>query len=323
MPSTPHHLDVDASAPRAVRRSSRRARTRRTVLSVAAVGGLVLAACGGPPTSGDEEAGGRTTVAEGQESTLPECPLEALEKATAPVAVDLWYGGLGGTTQQTMEAMATRFNASQDQVVVTANNQGTSYEEVLRDYQAASSKPSQLPQVLYVEDTALGEMVDKGQVLPAEACMEADGYDTDQLLPAARAEFSVDGVLWPGYMNVSTPMLYFNKVHFQKAGLDPNDPPGTMAEVREAALKLKDAGVSAKPLSFKVNRWFFETWLTGINQDIVNQENGREAPATEASFNTPEAVDLLAFLQTMNSDGLLNPFAATEGGDQPLPGFAR
>ena len=123
----------------------------------------------------------------------------------------------------------------------------------------------------------------------------------------------MEGVLWPGYMNVSTPMIYFNKVHFQKAGLDPNDPPGTLEEVREAARKLKDAGVSQKPLSFKVNRWFFETWLVGINQDIVNNDNGRDAAATEASFNTPEAVDLLEFLKTMNTDGLLNAFAATEG----------
>ncbi|MGB3056205.1 MAG: ABC transporter substrate-binding protein [Acidimicrobiales bacterium] len=289
-----------------------RHRARRGVVSILAAGGLVMAACGGPPTSGDQESGGRTTVP-GEAETLPECPLDALEKATSPVKVDLWYGGLGGTTQQTMENMATRFNASQDKVVVTANNQGNSYEEVLRKYQAASPRPNQLPQVLYVEDTALGEMVDKGQVLPAESCMKADGYDTDQLLPAARAEFSVDGVLWPGYMNVSTPMIYFNKVHFQKAGLDPNDPPGTLEEVREAARKLKDAGVSQKPLSFKVNRWFFETWLVGINQDIVNNDNGRDAAATEASFNTPEAVDLLEFLKTMNTDGLLNAFAATEG----------
>ncbi|HRA33382.1 MAG TPA: ABC transporter substrate-binding protein [Acidimicrobiales bacterium] len=318
MPDRPDDLAPDRTV-RTARsahpaRFGRPPRARRVALSVAAVGGLLLAACGGPPTSGDQEAGGRTTVVEGEGGGgLPECPLEALEEATAPVKLDLWYGGLGGSTQQTMEAMATKFNASQDKVVVTANNQGNAYEEVLRKYQAASSKPNQLPQVIYLEDTALGEMVDKGQVLPAEACMEADGYDTSQLLPAARAEFSVDGVLWPGYMNVSTPMLYFNKVHFQKAGLDPNDPPETMAEVREVAQKLKDAGVSEKPLSFKVNRWFFETWLAGINQDIVNNGNGREAPATEASFNTPEAVDLLEFLNTMNTDGLLNPFAATEG----------
>ena len=288
-------------------------RGHRAVWSVAAAGAVLLAACGGPPTSGDQEAGGRTTVAEGGDSKLPDCPLEALEKATAPVKIDLWYGGLGGSTQATMEGMAKRFNESQDKVVVTANNQGNAYQEVLRKYQAASPRPQQLPQVIYLEDTALGEMVDKGQVLPAEACMKADGYDTDQLMPAARAEFSVDGVLWPGYMNVSTPMLYFNKVHFQKAGLDPNDPPGTMEEVRAAAQKLKDAGVSQKPLSFKADRWFFETWLTGIGQDIVNNDNGREGPATEASFNTPEAAELLGFLDQMNSDGLLNAFAATEG----------
>ena len=51
--------------------------------------------------------------------------------------------------------------ASQDKVVVSANNQGRSYEEVLRKYEGASSTPGQLPQVIYVEDTALGQMVDE------------------------------------------------------------------------------------------------------------------------------------------------------------------
>ena len=69
------------------------------------------------------------------------------------------------------------------EIVVTANNQGQSYEENLRKYEGASSKPSQLPQVIYLEDNALGEMVDKGQVLPAEGCMKADDYDITQITP--------------------------------------------------------------------------------------------------------------------------------------------
>jgi sn-glycerol 3-phosphate transport system substrate-binding protein len=212
-----------------------------------------------------------------------------------------------------MEGMATAFNASQDKIVVTANNQGRSYEEVLRKYEGASSKASQLPQVLYVEDTALGQMVDKGQVLPAEACMEADGYDPTQILPAARSAFSVDGTLYPGYMNVSTPMLYYNKSIFVKAGLDPSKPPRTLEEVRKAAETIKAKGLASKPLSFKVNRWFFETWLSGVGQDVVDNNNGRTEPPTKATFDTPEAVDLLTYLKDMNSDGLLNPFASTEG----------
>lgn len=287
-----------------------RRRSRRWAVAAASVG-LLLASCGSPPTSGDKESGRDTTPTNDKPKVT--CPLAALDKATGKVKVDLWYGGLGGDTQATMEDMAKNFNASQDKIVVSANNQGRSYEEVLRKYEGASAKPSQLPQVLYVEDTALGQMVDKGQVLPAQACMEADGYDVKQLLPAARSAFSVDGTLYPGYMNVSTPVLYYNKAIFAKAGLDPNKPPQTLEEVRAAAEVIQKKGLAAKPLSFKVNRWFFETWLAGIGQSSVDNDNGRSAPPTKATFDTPEAVKLLTFLKGMKDDNLINAFASTEG----------
>ena len=209
--------------------------------------------------------------------------------------------------------MAKKFNASQDKVVVETNSQGDSYEEALRKYRGASSTPNQLPQIIYVEDRALGEMVDKGQVLPAESCMVADGYDPEQIAPVARTAFEVDDVLYPGYMNVSTPILYYNKVHFQEAGLDPEDPPQTFEEIAEAARTLKEKGVAEQPLSFKSDSWFLSTWLSGVGIDTVNNDNGRDAPPTEAAFNTPEAVDILNQLQQMRKDGLVATYPKTEG----------
>jgi sn-glycerol 3-phosphate transport system substrate-binding protein len=303
------------SAPQAARQPAPhhaplRRRTTRAVASVVATGGLLLAACGSPPTSGNGSGAGR-----GGSSTkkLPPCPIKALDKAKGKTVVKLWFGGLGGSPQIVMEDMAKRFNASQDKVVVKAQNQGDSYEETLRKYEGASSKPDQLPQIVYLEDTALGELVDKGQVLPAQSCMEADGYQLDQLNPVARSAFSADGVLYPGYFNTSNLVIYYNKVHFKKAGLDPNRPPRTFAELRSYAEKIKKAGIAPKPLSFKVDRWMMETWLAGIGEDVINNNNGRDKPSTKATFNTPEAAKMLAFFKKMKDDGLLNPFAKTEG----------
>ena len=281
-------------------------------LAAVIVAALVVAACSDPPTTGSGnavEAGG-----EGQgEAALPDCPLDALDEATGPVEANLWYGGLTGTTKATMDDIVARFNASQDQVRLTANDQGSAYEEIFRKYESASANPEQLPDLIYLEDTQLQAMIDGGQVLPAQACMEAAGFDLTDIEPVARSKYTVDDVLYPGYMNTSTPVLYYNKVHWVKAGLDPNDPPQTLDEIYTQAKALKEAGVSEKPLSFRASRWFFETWLTGIGEDIVNNGNGREAPATEATFATPAADDLVGWLKTMNDEGLLNPFANTEG----------
>jgi sn-glycerol 3-phosphate transport system substrate-binding protein len=293
------------------------ARQRKAVAVVLAAAGLMAAACSEPPTSGSGE---RADVQAGGEAALPECPLDALDEATGPVEVTLWYGGIGGVTKETMEHMVEAFNASQDKVHVTASDQGSSYAEVYRKFEsAASANTDQLPDVVLLENTQLQVLVDGGLILPAESCMEAAGYDITNIEPAVRSAYSVGGILYPGYANVSSQVLYYNKAHWVKAGLDPAAPPKTLEEIYEAAKKLKAAGVSDKPWAFKISATVFENWLSGNGIDVVNNNNGHDGQATEATFDTPEARDALALVKRMNDEGLVNVFASTEGGiDQYL-----
>jgi sn-glycerol 3-phosphate transport system substrate-binding protein len=293
------------------------ARQRKAMLVVLAAAGLMAAACSNPPTTGS---GGQADVEAGGEAALPDCPLDSLEKATGPVDVTLWYGGIGGVTKETMEHMVDAFNASQDQVKVTASDQGSSYAEVYRKFEsAASANTDQLPDVVLLENTQLQVLADGGLILPAQSCMEAADYQITDIEPAVRSAFSVNGVLYPGYANVSSQVLYYNKAHWVEAGLDPAAPPQTLEEIYDQAKKLKAAGVSEKPWALKISATVFENWLSGDGVDVVNNNNGHDGQATEATFDTPEARDTLALLKRMNDEGLVNVFASTEGGvDQYL-----
>ncbi|HKA84334.1 MAG TPA: ABC transporter substrate-binding protein [Acidimicrobiales bacterium] len=293
------------------------ARQRKAVAVVLVAAGLMAAACSEPPTSGSGES---ADVAAGGEAALPECPLDSLDNASGPVDVTLWYGGIGGVTEETMKHMVEAFNASQDEVHVTASNQGSSYAEVYRKFEsAASANTDQLPDVVLLENTQLQVLADGGLILPAQSCMEAAGYDITDIEPAVRSAFSVNDVLYPGYANVTSQVLYYNKAHWVKAGLDPTAPPKTLEEIYEQAKKLKAAGVSDKPWAFKISATVFENWLSGAGIDVVNNSNGHDGQATEATFDTPEARDALALLKRMNDEGLVNVFASTEGGiDQYL-----
>jgi sn-glycerol 3-phosphate transport system substrate-binding protein len=295
-----------------------------SLLASLTVGALVAAACSDPPTSGDGTqtgAGGEDSAEGDGEAALPECPLEALDEATGPVEVTLWYGGLGGATEQTIIAMVDGFNQSQDQVRVNATSQGGSFAEVYRKFvSAASANVDQLPDVVLLENTQLQAIADGDLVLPAQACMEADDYRITDIEPAVRAVNSVDGVLYPGYVLANTQVLYYNKAHWVEAGLDPDAPPETLDEVYEQAQHLKTAGVSDKPFVFKVSHTAFENWLSGEGIDVVDNGNGRDGLATEATFDTPEADDVLALLRQMQDEGLINVFSSTEGSiDHYLP----
>ena len=77
--------------------------------------------------------------------------------------------------------------------------------------------------------------------------------------------------------NSSTTVLWYNKDAFRKAGLDPSNPPRTWAEVREAAAKIKAAGVAEIPLSCAWFTWTqFEQFGAIHNIPFATKANGFE-----------------------------------------------
>jgi sn-glycerol 3-phosphate transport system substrate-binding protein len=269
----------------------------------------VVAACGVRDESGGDDDPAPSGEGDGDAVALPECPVDALDDATGPVEVELWHA-LGAESENTLNALAKEFNESQDEVQVEIRNQGVAYEEVFQKFVAAI--PSrQLPAVVYLEDTTLRQLVDSGVILPAEACEKADDFSTGQL-PAVRSYYTSEGVYWPAYTNVSEPVLYFNVNHFKRASLDPDDPPETLDELKEAAIALKGAGVKA-PLSLILNAWFVESWINGAGATVVNEDNGREGLADESTFDNEVTRELYTWIEEMADEGLLEGHSATPG----------
>lgn len=241
---------------------------------------------------------------------LPECPVGAHREADGPVRIDFWHPYVA-ETEAAMEDLAAGFNASQDEIVVNVQAQG-SYTELLSLYRE-SIQFDDLPAVAITDGQAFRDMVDSGTVLPAQSCVEADEFDLSGIDDTVRGYYSIDGALYPAALTVSTPVLYYNRTSFEAAGLDPDAPPTTLAEMRDVAQALKDAGVAETPLSFLLQGWFVDTWLTGAGVPIVNADNGRAGNATEADLTSPEAIEIYTTLQEMDQAGLLAPFSNTPG----------
>lgn len=263
---------------------------------------VTLVACGGSSGKADAPGGDGDTV---------ECPLPALDKATGPIKVTFWYGGLVGEAKTALQKMVTDYNASQDKVVVTASDQGKDYDQSLAKYTAAIPA-ERIPNAVYVENNKAQFMTDSGTIIPGEACAKEGVVPLDGYAPAVKSYYTINGKFQPASVNTSGLQLYYNKKDYAKAGLDPDKAPGTIAELRADAEKLKDAGVEW-PISMKIDTWFFEVWLGGMGKDMVNNDNGRTARATEAVFDTPEAVDLLTELKAMYDDGLIAKISNTPG----------
>lgn len=275
-----------------------RSRGRWTVVIAASVAlAFGLAACGGG--DGDDDAAGGDG---GGGADLPECPLDALEGVTAPVEITFWHA-MTRANKDELERLTREFNESQSKVRVTLS-ESPSYADNFTRYKSALAT-GELPDLVQIEDTGLQQMIDSRSVLPAAACVEADGYDTSDHIERVVAYYTVQDVLWPMPFNVSNPILYYNENAFRAAGLDPESPPRTLEELREASRAIVDAGAADYGLAFKSDGWFFEHWTAMSGRLYVNNGNGREGRATEVAFDDEEGVAQWEWLQGMHRDGLL------------------
>jgi len=245
------------------------------------------------------------------------CPLNALRNARSkPVEITYWQGGAQRANEEVLLRLSDRFNSSQNDVRVTVVNQ-TTYQDTLNKFRAGLSS-GDLPDLVMIEDTGLQQMIDTQAVLPAQACVDAEKYDLSDHLKRVVDYYSVKGKLWPMPFNVSNPVLYFNKRAFQSAGLDPNNPPKTLDEVKSAAQKLKDSGaVSQAGFGLKLSPSHIEQWSALAGKAYVNNGNGRKSRASAAVFDNETGREIFTFLNEMVSQGLArtNPNEGAQGFD--------
>lgn len=291
-----HHLSNNS------RPSSLRAgQTRRHRWWLPALAGsvalAVVAACSG----GGDTAGG----------AAGSCPVDALDDADSVVNVAMWETFVG-EPERTMSSLVDEYNASQDKVRVTMENQGVAWEEIQRKFNSSISS-GDLPQLVVLEHTQTQFLADSGAILPAEACFAAAGVDPGEFAEVARSFYSVDDVLQSGSVVPATGVMYYNRDHFERAGLDPDDPPGTLAELRSAAEAIQAAGVTRQPLVLLLQPLFVEHWLTGAGAEVVNNNNGRDGLADAATLDNDAAQELYDWLAGMRDAGLVNPVAGSEG----------
>ncbi len=288
---------------------------RRTLsISVLAVLALVSAACGG---SDSTDSGGDSGSSGG--SDLPTCPVDALDDSDGVTEITVWHAWVG-LTQRTLESIAEDYNNSQDKVKVNVEAQGN-YEEMLAKYESALADPESLPDIVLAEDTTTQFMIDSATIMPAQSCIDADPEAAefyDQVLPAVISGYTVEDVLWPGAFSVSQAVLYANESHLEQAGLSTTELPQTLDELRAAAEKIRDAKVPGvtKPLVARLDAWYLENMLTGVNQPIVNNDNGRSGLATESELINDSTTEVYEWMKSMYDDGLLNAIPYSQPYDQ-------
>lgn len=283
------------------------------------------AADGQPPETvadGGESGSGSTVPATTQpapSTTLAsiaefsDCPTAALDDADGPVDFVFWHG-MSNELETALIAITDDYNASQDRVRVELQNQ-VSYDSTIDKF--INSSQSSRPDLVQLPEFVLQTFAESGTVVPVEACLESSGYDLSAYLPRTLDAYSFEGIQWGMPFNVSNPVLYYNRKMFVAAGLDPDDPPLTLEELRSTSQQIVDSGAAAFGIILDTGAnsgggWFIEQWFGRAGALYADNGNGRLAPATQVLFDGPTGVELLTFVQDLINDGL-----AVSVGDNP------
>lgn len=284
--------------------------SRSSTIAVTLVLAVTLVGCGGSSKSAGS--GEPETDTGGDLSTVA-CPLSALPKSGPKIKISLWYGNQQGKNKEVMEQLAKSYNASQNRVEITASDQGQDYNAMLDKYTAAI-QGDRIPNVMFADSSHTQFLVDSGTIIPGGACAKEGVAPLDHMIPVVKSYYTVDGAYIPASVNLTSTLNYYNRISFEKAGL-PNKAPGTLAELRAVAEKLDAAKIKDMkwPVSMVVAPGFFDAWMTGAGEDVLNNDNGRKGHATRATFNTPTAVKLLNELKGMYDDGLIAKVSNTPG----------
>ena len=217
-----------------------------------------------------------------------------------------WWHAMTGANNEVVETLSKEFNDSQSDYKVVPVFKGT-YPETL-NAGIAAFRAKQPPHIMQVFDVGTGVMMAaEGAVKPVAEILSMGGtaFDKSQYLPGIVAYYSKpDGTMLSFPYNSSSPILYFNKDIFEKAGLDVNNPPKTWPEVWEAAKKIKTSG--AAPCGYT------STWLTWIHTENFaawndlqygTQENGLAGTDVELKLNAPLFVKHFQELADLAKDG--------------------
>ena len=199
-----------------------------------------------------------------------------------------WWHAMSGALGDWVHELASDFNASQNEYKVLPIYKG-SYDQVA---EAAMNVRAgeQSPHIVQVYEIGTASMMANPAVRPIEDVMkEAQVFFSPRAYVPAVASYytTANHRMVSQPFNSSTTVLHYNRDAFEDAGLDPNHPPATWDQLREAARKLKAAGYDC-PLTTSWVSWTqLESFSTWHNLPFATKNNGFDGVGARLLVNTP------------------------------------
>ena len=191
----------------------------------------MLAGCGAPAAD--------TGAAADPGSQAGTSQTDASQSAGAEGASITFWHSMGGVNGEALEYLVNKFNSENTMgIQVEAQYQGE-YDDAINKLKSAQIG-NMGADLVQIYDIGTRFMIDSGWVVPMQELIDADGWDKTQIEPNIAAYYTVGDTLYSMPFNSSTPLLYYNKDMFDKAGV--TKVPESLMEIADAADALVQKG---------------------------------------------------------------------------------
>jgi sn-glycerol 3-phosphate transport system substrate-binding protein len=205
--------------------------------------------------------------------------------AQAKTEIHFWHA-MGGQLGETVNELVKQFNQSQAEYEVKPLNTGT-YPEVLTSAIAAYRQKNP-PHIVQVFEVGTQTMLLSGAIIPTWELMKQQeiAVNWDDFIGPVTGYYSKDGRLYSMPFNSSSPILYYNRDAFKKAGLS-DKPPATWKEVEAASKKILAAGAAKCGFTTSWPSWtMLENTFAWHNQPFATNDNGYKGLDTKLLINS-------------------------------------
>jgi sn-glycerol 3-phosphate transport system substrate-binding protein len=237
----------------------------------------------------------------------------------APAKTEIiWWHAMAGFLGQRVNDITNKFNSSQNEYEVKAIYKG-SYDQTLTAGIAAYRAKTQ-PHIIQVFEVGTQTMLSSGAIYPVYQLMKDQGIkiDWNDFISVVKTYYSKGGNLYSMPFNSSTPILYYNKTAFEKAGLNPQVAPKTFEEIEKAAKAVVSKGAAKFGFTVAWPSWtLMENMHTWNDQPFANHNNGFSAMATELKINGKLGIQIMELLARWQKEGIFTYSGRGSRGDQP------
>ena len=281
-----------------------------SLLLVAAMAAGMLAGCGN----------GKSSVSQNGSDGSKDSN-EKVEMADAKdvdgTTITFWHS-MGGVNGQAIDALVKKFNDENKYGIKVESQYQGEYDDSLNKLKSAQIG-NMGADLVQVYEVGTRFMIESGWTVPMQKMIDADKYDVSQIEPNLSAYYTIDDKLYSMPFNSSTPIMYYNKDMFDKAGI--TDVPNSLEGIDKIGEQLMSKGGASEVMSLGIYGWFFEELIGKQGLNYANNGNGRDKTATAVEFDKNGAAkNILTEWQKLNKDGYA-PIVG-KGGDAGLADFS-